>query len=251
MKNYFKVLWLIVLVCFLLISFSFSSSAFAEKDSLPEIVRWTNGAAQSTDGTYLSDTWAVDKTNVSNAKYVLINQDGTEELRVENYPDDISSGNTVATPTQVVFFKLQVPESVTSEVIITLENASATYTLALNEENTYSKTESFYPGDYKAVDIEVADSKQEYSLSEDFLLSVFDEDLSISLELIESGSAANGSETDSEVANGESALDIVKSFDTDGDLLWDTIGLCIAVVILLVIYVLIQHKRKKAEEINH
>lgn len=253
-KNYFKVLTFIVLICVLLMSFTISSSAFAEKDSLPEIVRWNNGAAQTTDGTYLSDTWAIDTTNVSNAKYVLINQDGLEEMRVKNYPDDISAGNIVSTPTYVVSLKLRVPESITNEVVITLENSNATYILVLNEENAYSKSESFYPGEYEVGNIEVAGTEQKYSLSEDLLLNVSDKDLSISLELTELRSVADGSEGgsegSSEEAEGESALDVVKKFDTNGDLLWDTVALCIAVVILLAVYVFIQYKRKKAEEIN-
>lgn len=244
-RSFLKTLVLTGLLIVCSISFCVPASALTDKAELPEITRWVNGAALSTEGLYLSDTWALDSTGVSSYEYVLINQEGTEEMRVKNYPGDISTGNSITVGKYKVTFSLAVPEEITNEVVITLENDFSEYSVAFNEGNSFSASDNFYPGEYTVKSIEATGSDVAYTLSREFILSVDDEGKTVPLALVEDTSAAaNGG------AQEGGMLGIVKAVDSNGDLLWDTIKLLIACGILFVIYLLIQRKRKKAEEIR-
>lgn len=220
------------------------ASAVVPVKELPEVTRWVNGAAVDTNGMYLSDAWAIDNTGIADAKYVLINQNGTEEMRVNKYPDDIAAGKFVYTEAYDISFKLKVPNEVKNEVNLTFESGSAEYTISFNESNAFAQTERFYPGEYNVTNVEVVGIEDEYSLNEAFTLFVTDKTAEVSLEIVKI------SKNDDEAPE-DSVLGTIQAIDSNGDLLWDTIKLFIALGVTFGIYLLIQRKRKKAEEIKH
>lgn len=219
------------------------ASALVPAKDLPEVSRWINGAAVDANGIYLSDTWAIDNTGLSDDKFVLINQESTEEMRVKNYPDDVALGNFVHTKTYNVSFDLKLPNDIENEVILTFESSAAEYTVSFNKEDSFSQNASFYPGEYNVTNIEVTRSENTYSLSEAYTLYVTDKDAKASLEIVKALKDENDTQN-------ESPLDVVKAIDSNGDLLWDTIKLFLAVGATFAAYLYIQRKRKKAEEIN-
>lgn len=242
-KRFLKAVFLTGLILVLLISAEMSAFAFTEKDALPEVTRWVNGAALSSEGIYLSDTWAIDSTDVSEHKYVLINQESTEQMRVANYPDDISAGSFVNSTVFDISFELSIPKDIKNDVIVTLSNDSAEYNVTFNESEAFLRTLKLYPGDYQVTTVEVSGSEDKYSINEDFSLNV-NSNKTVSLSLLKDTTDVQ------EKTNDDSMLGIVKAIDSNGDLLWDTIKLIIAIGILFIAYSLIQRKRKKAEEIN-
>lgn len=243
----FKVVLSTVLAFVFILSSCIGSYAFAEEKELPHIVRWVDGAAQTSDGTYLRDTWAIDDTNVSESKYVLIGQDSLEAMRIKNYPDDISNGETTVCPTYTGSFSLSVPDGVTGEISVAFENANASYTVVFNESNSYKASAKFLPGTYEASDIDVVtDTDDKYGLKRDFSFTVSDKEVSYSLELVSLSSESEDT-TDSE---DEGLLDNVGKFDENNDLLKDTVKLLIAIAILFIAYAFIKRRREKAEEIK-
>lgn len=218
----------------------------AEGDNLPRVVKWVNGGAQTVDGSFLNDEWAVDDTGVSDKKYVLINQQGTEEMRVAKYPDDISGGNTDVAPTYKGSFSLAVPESVTGEVAITFESNAATYDVYFNEGNKYSAHMNFLPGSYKVKMVEVAsDLESEYGLQDNTVIEVKDKAFSFNLKV-----EKRVQEEVTDEKEDEGIFNRVSSYDTNGDLLGDTLKMLVTIAVLFIGYSLIKRRREKQTEVN-
>ena len=114
MKNTYKKVFIVILAVLLI--FSCVLPAFATEtegnEDLPHITRWVNGKAAGSDGAFLYDTWAIDDTDVSEAKFVLVNQDGIEALRVKNYPQDINNGEQTTVSVYDVELSLKYPKDV-------------------------------------------------------------------------------------------------------------------------------------------
>ena len=127
MKNTYKKIFIVVLSVLLIFSAVFPAFATETTEELPHITRWVNGKAAGSDGAFLYDTWAIDDTDVSDSKFVLVNQDGIESIRVKNYPQDINSGGETIVNTYDVELSLKYPKDVESEIILTLENKNALY----------------------------------------------------------------------------------------------------------------------------
>ncbi len=245
-KDGFKIILVVLLIAVMLLSAILPAFA-AEIDDLPHIVKWVNGGAQVADGSYLNDTWAVDDTGVSKNKYVLINQDGLEEMRVAKYPDDISSGNTAALTKAKGTFSLAVPENIVGEVAISFESDAAVYDVYFNESNTYTASADFLPGTYKVKSVEVSsDLNGQYKLQDDVVVDVKDKAFSVNLKVEKLAQEETTKEVEDN--NNDGVLSTFKGFDSNGDLLKDTIKMLVAVAVLFIIYSLIKRKREKALE---
>lgn len=238
----------------LLFCVSTGSVVFAEDAKLPVVQKWVNGAALSSDGVFLRDTWAVDESGLTDSKYVLISQDSTEVFRVKNYPDDVSAGATVTTPTYSVPIKLSVPESLTGELILTLENDAAAYTVSFTESNRYEGSCILFPGQYRVTDIEAtSDGTAVYEIKGQPVLKVDNEAVSTSWELLRVGTPAENTaqKTPPSDDDGVDVLGVVQGFDTNGDLIKDTVSLVISLIVLFGVYGVIKYRRKKKEELNN
>ncbi len=255
--NCFKRVGLILFSCLLVLfcgmSASAETSAYTAKEELPVVKQWVDSAAQDANEIYLHDTWAYDDSGISEYKYVLIGQDSMEVFRVRNYPEDIDVAKTIVPSLYTVSFDLSAPEGLTDEVNITLKSNGATYYLSFNEANEYKYSAAFYPGEYKVSEFEVVNSVAgTYALSEDLSLAVSDKNIECSLELVEN-TAKNTDVSSSNTVSGEVSetglFASVKGIDSNGDLLWDTIKLFIAIALLFGVYGFIQWRRKKKEEL--
>lgn len=236
-----------VVVCAVLVGTCFPVAAFTAEEELPHVTRWVNGAAQSDTGTYLFDTWAIDDTGVADSKYVLIGQDSVEAMRVANYPDDISKGETSFAPTYSGVLSLAIPDEVNGEVVVTIENEGALYTVSFNGNNSYKANVSFLPGVYKVTGVEVLGKTGDtFRLAENMTFTVADNDFTAKIKLISTASDVSSSGEQ----NGNGVRDTVTGFDRNGDLAGDTVKMAIAVAVLFIGYSLIKRKREKAEEIN-
>lgn len=260
-KRFWKTVLSCVLVCLLLFSMCISAFALSPASELPVVQKWVNGAALSDSGGYLHDTWAVDKSGVSDSEYVLISQESAEVFRVKKYPDDVNSGNTVVAPQYTVTIHLSVPETLTEEVILTFESDSAVNTVSFTKKNNYEADIAFYPGGYAVSDVEVpVNNGVTYKLAESNTVTVIDKNVSAAFSLVaaDDAGASNGASED-EDGNGSQVVDesdkvnvgeIISGFDADGDLLADTVKLVFAVIILFAVYGVVKYRRKKKEEID-
>lgn len=272
-RNVLRAMALALMIGSLFFCMWLTPSVQAEEPDLPTIQRWVNNAAQDADGGSVRDTWAVDNTGVSDGKYVFVDQMGNELFRVKNYPEDYSNGVYVTIPLHEANIALITPEKIDSEIVITLENNSVVYDVSFTAENAYKNTGEFYPGQYKIINVEVTgDLDGVYQLSGvDNVAMTGGESTSVTWELQKVSTASPGNNNESENSettgaekgettgvtntgeqedNGVDVVGIINSFDTNGDLLPDTIKLLVAVVILFVVYGVIKYRRKKLEEIH-
>ena len=245
-----------LIVVFVLCSVG-SVSALTPVEDLPVVHRWMDGAAQAEDGQYLHDTWAVDKSGVAKAEYVLINQDSTEVFRVNSYPADVNAGNTITVPQYTTSFELSVPEGLTEEVLLTVENDACSYTVSLLQDNGYKGTGTFYPGEYTVTAVEVpAMENVSYGLTQDAVFVVSDDKLTVSMGLKQVGDTGatvggdNGAEGEEDGVLGVDVAGTINGFDRNGDLLQDTVFLALGVIVLFAVYGIIKYRRKKKEELN-
>lgn len=217
-------------------------SAFADAEDLPHVSRWLNGAAVASDSSFLRDTWAVDDTNISEKKYVLLDQDGIETMRVAKYPSDISNGNVTPVQTYYADLKLTLPDKVSGEVILTFKNDIATYFIYFNEKNSYKTSTEFIPGEYEVSEIDVVlDSENEYKLTDSYTLKISNKNVSETLEIADESTVGKNSNKNKGNKN-----DILEGKE---DLLSDTVWLLIGVAALFIVYAFIKFRRRKEEEI--
>ena len=203
----------LVLVSVVFSCVSVSAEEYVPKENLPHISQWLNGAAISSYGDCLNDTWAVDDTDVSAKKYVLINQDGTETMRIEKYPEGISSGDTSVCPTYNVTVSLSVPDNVSGQVDVTLLNDNAEYTLSFSEGNSYKCSAKILPGGYSVSGIEVYnDLNGDYSFKDNLRLNISNKDVTAVWQLL-GGENAAGNSSDS-----------VEKTDADGNVVLESTG---------------------------
>lgn len=239
----------LVFLCFILLSPT--AHAADEASTLPHVVKWVNGFAVSDSGIYLSDTWAVDDTGVSSKKYVLLGQGSEEVMRIENYPEDLTDGDTAPCEKYSMTISLDLPDGVSGDVYITLENAVAEYSVTFSEENGYQAVGEFYPGVYEITDVELAsDVKGAYRVGNYHQIDV-SSDLSVSLEVTKAGADAEAG-PGADVAPGNSAdSGSAGSATEDNNELWsDTIKLFVVVSVLFGIYAVIKYRRQKSEEMK-
>ena len=249
MKITSKKIFVAILAILLILSSVIPAFAAENEDTLPHIERWINGKASGPDGAFLYDVWAVDDTGISEFKYVLVNQEGTEALRIEKYPEDVTNGEEKTLKAYDVELTLKYPEDVDSEIILTLENKNALYYIYFNEQNNYTSTTPILPGEYKVTYVDVVtDTNNTYRLKNNIPIEVKDMPIKTTLEIerliYDFKKVEKESEKTSEVA------EVIKSFDTNGDLLGDTISLFVFFVVVFGVYLYIKRKREKAEEIN-
>ena len=250
MKNTYKKIFIVILSVLLIFSCVIPSFARETNEELPHITRWVNGKAAGSDGAFLYDTWAVDDTNVSDSKFVLVNQNGIESMRVKNYPQDINNSEQNTVNVYDVELTLKYPKDVESEIILTLENKNALYYVYFNEQNSYTATTSILPGEYMVTYVDVVtDTKGEYGLKDnDFKLEVKNKAVKEKLEIVRINS--NSEKVEEEAKKVEENSSGVRNFDSNGDLLGDTIRLCIFVIILFSVYLFIKRKREKEQELH-
>lgn len=233
--------------------FCLSGTAYAAEDvsTLPHIVKWKNSNAFSDDGAYLSDTWAVDDTGVSDKKYVLVDQKNQEVLRVENYPDDLADGDTAPCEKYVLNAALVLPEGASGDVYITLENKGAEYSVTFKESDEYKANLNVYPGVYEVADVEATgDLRGTYSVSNYSQINA-NSDLTVSFEITNSVGDISGeaaSPTDGAEDSGEDSS-AAGNFK-DNELLWDTVKLFVVVTVLFVILAVVKRRREKSEEME-
>ena len=220
-------------------------------DELPIITKWVNGIAVSENGTYLYDTWAVDNTGISDKKYVLVNQNYEEALRIKNYPEDMTDGDTKPCEKFSFSASLDVSNDVSGDIHITLENEFAEYLVTFSENSSYKSELVIYPGVYEVTDVEVTgDLIGKYRVSNYSQIDV-SSDLSVSLKVTKDG--ASGENAAGEPSDNTAASDNQPASDVSEDnneLLEDTIKLVIAVAVLFSIYAVIKYRRSKSEEIK-
>lgn len=241
----------VAILSLLLLLFSVIPAFAAEKEeNLPHIERWINGKAAGSDGAFLYDVWAVDDTGISEFKYVLVNQNGTEALRIKSYPEDLTDGEPKTLLAYNAELTLKAPEGIESEIILTLENEHALYYVYFNKENGYTTTTAFLPGEYKVTYVDVVtDTANSYVVKGDFTLTVKDESVKSNLEITQVVSHVEET-VEPEPGKFSESSKVIKSFDTNGDLLGDTITLFIFFVIVFSVYLYVKRRREKAEEIN-
>lgn len=192
---------LITLCAFLLVTVLFSSFAvsaeeYVAEENLPHVSRWLNGTAISSYGGALNDTWAVDDTDVSDKKYVLIDQESVEIMRVGKYPEGISSGDTSVCPTYNVSVSLSLPGKVSGMVDVTVENDDAEYTLSFSEENAYKCSVKVLPGIYKVSGVEVYnDLDGDYLFKNSLRLTVSNKDVVAVWQLLDGDNSSGDSES--------------------------------------------------------
>ncbi len=243
-------------------SFSVNALAVVDDSGLPRVDRWVNGMATASDGSFLYNTWAIDETGVSANKYVLLDENAVEVNRSNEYLGENTVLDVVVCPTYEGNIKLLLPDGVSGEVILTIQNAKALYHVCFNEENGYEAATFFYPGIYSIVSVDVAnDIDTKYVLSQDIAIDVSNSDVSAFLEIVKKGepvtSEAETSVVETEKISTEevaSSTEIEKvsfsSFDRNNDLLSDTLVLFACVAGLLIVYAFIKHKRQKDQEIK-
>ena len=249
MKNTSKKIFIAILSVLLILSCVLPAFAAENNEDLPHIARWVNGKAAGADGAFIYDSWAVDDTNLSDSKFVLVNQEGTETMRIKNYPDDINGGESVTLNSYNVELTIKPPKDVESEIILTFENKNALYYVYFNEQNSYTAITPFLPGEYMATYVDVVtDTAGNYGLKDDFKLLVKDKAVKDKVDIVRINS-------DSEKVNAETEKkqDIgtgIKNFDSNGDLLTDTLAMFIGMAIIFAFYLYIKRRREKAQEIN-
>lgn len=244
---------------FVLAFFIFLSSSFlvsATEQELPSISCWVNGLALSDDGTYIRDSWAIDETNVSSKKYVLLGQNGEETMRVAKYPEDISNGDTTPCEKYSLSLSFVVPEGLSGDVIVTFEGKGVLYSFVAPEDENYCFEAEVYPGVYEITEIEAMSTAQgTYKVDEHTEIDVMDSDYTGSFVIVpeDSGETESAStEATEDVEDGQSGSFFWNDSGTEeDDELWsDTIKLAITVTVLLAIYAFIKHRREKSEEIH-
>lgn len=250
MKNTYKKIFIVVLSVLLIFSVVVPAFATETNADLPHITRWVNGKAAGSDGAFLYDTWAIDDTEISDSKFVLVNQDGIEAMRVKNYPEDINNGGEAIVKTYDVELSLKYPKDIESEIILTLENKNALYYVYFNEQNSYTATTSILPGEYIVTYVDVVtDTEGNYGLKDnDFKLEVKNKAVKEKLQIVRINS--NSEKVEEEAKKAEEDSSDIRNFDSNGDLLGDTLKLCFFVIILFSVYLYIKRKREKEQEIN-
>ena len=249
MKTTYKTIFIAFLSLLLLFSTLIPAFAAENVENLPHIAHWVNGKAAGEDDVFIYNTWAVDDTDVSDSKYVLLNQEGMEVLRIKNYPQDINNGEDNTLKTYVGELTLKRPKGVDSEIIVTLENKDVLYYVYFNEQNDYKVTRELLPGVYTVTYVDVVtDTESNYAIKDDFKLVVKEKPVTAKLEVVKIKS--DSKKVEKEDKSSENSRPIPKNFDSNGDLLGDTIRLCIFVIILFSVYLFIKRKREKEQEIN-
>lgn len=239
-----------------ILAFFITGSAFALEDeaSLQHIEKWVNGMAVTAEGVYLSDCWAIDDTNVSQSRYVLLDQNCTEVMRVEKYPEDVSGDDTEPCAKHTISLSLVLPDETSGQVGITLENTSAVYTLFFSEVNGYASDLTLYPGTYQIVDVEVAsDIDGAYKVenyTEINTLSNGFATLQIQKQAVNAENGAPPVEGSSDKENNDTNGGGSVFKPKESTLLADTVKTAGAVVVLLAVYAWIKYRRAKSEEIQ-
>ena len=250
MKITLKSIFIAILSLLLLFSSLVPAFATETTEDLPHITRWVNGKAAGSDGAFLYDTWAIDDTNISDSKFVLVNQDGIEAMRIKNYPQDINNSEQTSVSVYDVELTLKFPKDVESEIILTLENKNALYYVYFNEQNSYTATTAFLPGEYMVTYVDVVtDTEGNYGLKDnDFKLEVKNKAGKEKLEIVRINS--DSEKVEEEALKAEESSSGVRNFDSNGDLFGDTVRLFVFMVILFGVYLYIKRRREKEQEIN-
>ncbi len=231
----------------MLLSVVIPAFAAGEESELPHIVRWVNGKAAGSDGAFLYNTWAVDDTDISDSKYVLLSQQGTETIRIAKYPDDITDSEAKPIETYDVELSLKRPKDVESEIILTIENKDALYYVYFNEENNYKATTTFLPGEYAVTYVDVVtDTEGKYGLKDDSLITVKNKDIKSKFTVVR----INSDVTKAAEKIDEEKKSSLSDFDTNGDLFGDTMGLFLCVTILFAVYLYIKRRRERTQEMK-
>lgn len=237
-----------VIVCILLIvmvaCLAIPALAAENTEELPHVGKWKNGTAFTADGVLLFDTWAKDDTGVSEKTYVLLSEGGTELMRVNKYPEDITDGDTTPCVKHSLTFSLNVPNGTTGKLSVYFASDAAEYIVYFSEADDYTSSVDVYPGTYKidAVDGSV-ETEGTYTVSNIQEVNA-SADSTFSLDLVLSKDNTSNEVPPTTTGTGEKTD---AGEQRSSELLRNTIKLVVAVVVLIGAYGFIKWRRARSE----